>query len=207
MELLGVTREDVIKSWITSTPDEDLVNKMETLIQNEKNSPAVFGLSEITKIESGMIWYEEDTFSFSVIKGKRIKAVVELIDTYDNFIYGDLTASTIYDIQERRLSCYKARKRIANLFSICKEGESIVMMTTDELKKNASCYDKIEDTLIKIGKKPRKGYQMPYISPDELYMYTVSFDKENRGSNGNLHRERESDCRPVLRVHVERSSF
>lgn len=135
MELLGVTREDVIKSWITSTPDEDLVNKMETLIQNEKNSPAVFGLSEITKIEPGMIWYEDDTFSFSVIKGKRIKAVVELIDTYDNFIYGDLTASTIYDIQERRLSCYKARKRIANLFSICKEGESIVMMTTDELKK------------------------------------------------------------------------
>ena len=48
---------------------------------------------------------------------------------------------------------------------------------------------------------------MPYISPDELYMYPVSFDKENRGSNGNLHCERESDCRPVLRVHVERSSF
>ncbi|MBE6445326.1 MAG: hypothetical protein E7019_04665 [Alphaproteobacteria bacterium] len=209
MELLGVTREDVIKSWITSTPDEDLVNKMETLIQNEKNSPAVFGLSEITKIEPGMIWYEDDTFSFSVIKGKKIKAVVELIDTYDNFIYGDLTASTIYDIQERRLSYEQARQRIENLFSICKEGEQLIIIAKNLLYKIASYYDKIEDTLIKIGKEPRKGYQLSYGMCRRNYYITsrVCFDKEKKETSRMLDYGEEGYFRPVLQVHVERSSF
>ena len=207
MELLGVTREDMMNSWLTSTPNQDLVGKMETLIQNEKNSPVIFGLSDITKIEPGMIWYEDDTFSFSVIKGKRIKAVVELINTYDNFIYGDLTASNIYDIQERCLSNNQARKRIENLSSICKEGESIVIMTTEELEKVAVCYDKIEETLLKIGKDPRKGYQLSNVKSDSNYMYPVCFDKEHRAQQGMLHCRHERGFRPVLRAHVNRASF
>ena len=185
MELLGVTQEDMINSWLTSTPNQDLVGKMETLIQNEKNSPVIFGLSDITKIEPGMIWYEDDTFSFSVIKDKRIKAVVDLVDAYENYIYGDLTASTIYDIQERYLKYHDALVRLDNLSSICKEGEKVVLLSGEKLGKIASCYDKTKETLLKLGKSPRKE---PHMSFTLCAEYTKYF-------------------RPTLRVLVKRSSF
>ena len=54
--------------------------------------------SKLSKIKLGMIWYEDDSFSFERIANKRIKAVVELIN--DGFIYGDLTVSEIININE-----------------------------------------------------------------------------------------------------------
>ncbi len=207
MELLGVTRADVIKSWITSTPDEDLVNKMETLIQNEENSPAVFGLSEFTKIEPGMIWYEDNTFSFSVIKDKRIKAVVELIDSRDSLIYGDLTASTIYDIQERRLSSDAAWRRLSNLSSICKKGEEIIKMPKDGLLEIAENYNKIKETLIKIGKKPRKGYQLAEMTDHQYMTFAVNLYEDNSGGACRGDWKEVFNFRPVLKLKVKRPSF
>ena len=57
---------------------------------------------DITQVGVGMFWYEDDTFSFDRTTDKKIKAIVELVE--NNVIYGDLTASELFDIPEKELT-------------------------------------------------------------------------------------------------------
>lgn len=200
IELLGVTREDVINSWLKSSPNHELVSKMENLMQYEKDRPNIFALSDIVKIEPGMIWYEDDTFSFSIIEGKRIKAVVEYVSTRDNEIYGDLTASTIYDIQERLLSYDDAIHRRYRLSSICKGNEELVDYDQWVLRSVALNYAKIEETLRKISRRPRSFYQW---AGHQKVSFGVTYSE--RVKDAELGEE--NYYRPVLRAYVNRISF
>lgn len=49
-----------------------------------------FSQKNISKIKSGMFWYNDDTFSVELLNNKTVKAVVELVDTDLGIVYGDI---------------------------------------------------------------------------------------------------------------------
>ena len=63
---------------------------------------------------------------------KRIKAIIELIEGY--VVYGELTASRLLDIKERKLSWNDARKYIKNFSYPCRSNEKIVWYTGKQLQ-------------------------------------------------------------------------
>ena len=73
IKCLDIPREEVIKHLqLTSMTN---VSAIEVL--SKTNNP---------NIKPGMFWYEDDTFSFYRITGKKIKAIVELVE--NDVIYG-----------------------------------------------------------------------------------------------------------------------
>ena len=84
---LGLSHQDLINAWDLSDSQID-----------------------ISQVKVGMIWYEDDTFSFEKITGKKIKAIVELV--HRGVIYGDLTASDILDVKEQQLTWYNAQNYV-----------------------------------------------------------------------------------------------
>ena len=82
---LGLTRDEVV-DYLTKSP----LGK-----EAEKSCSKI----SIKQVKAGMFWYEDDTFSFGKIADKKLKAVVELV--YNGVIYGDLTASELFDIPEK----------------------------------------------------------------------------------------------------------
>ena len=113
-------------------------------------------IQKLSEIEVGMIWYEDDTFSFELIKDKKIKAVVELIRS--GIIYGDLTASELQDIQEQELNWGETKRYFENFSYPCKENEKIVWYSDDQLVKVYKTYDAVRKTFKKIGKQFRESW-------------------------------------------------
>lgn len=54
------------------------------------NNIIKFSQKNISKIKSGMFWYNDDTFSVELLDSKTVKAVVELVDTDLGIVYGDI---------------------------------------------------------------------------------------------------------------------
>ena len=71
---------------------------------------------DITKVKSGMFWHEGNLFSFERLPDKKIKAVVELVE--DGIIYGDLTASELFDIPEKNNTFHKGFFNIKNEYGL-----------------------------------------------------------------------------------------
>ena len=55
-----------------------------------ENNIIKFSQKNISKIKSGMFWYNDDTFSVELLNNKTVKAVVELVDTDLGIVYGDI---------------------------------------------------------------------------------------------------------------------
>lgn len=65
-----------------------------------------FSQENIPKIKAGMFWYDNDTFSADLLDGKKVKAVVELVDPILGVVYGDIL------IPDKKMKWAKAEKYI-----------------------------------------------------------------------------------------------
>ena len=103
-----------------------------------------------------MFWYEDNTFSRERVLGKKIKAIVELVQ--DGIIYGDLTASEIIDVTEQELDWFEAKALIEDFSYPCQANEEIVLYRKGQLEKVYSTYEPVKEAFAKVGKSCRKGY-------------------------------------------------
>ena len=155
--------------------------------------------SKLSKIKLGMIWYEDDSFSFERIANKRIKAVVELIN--DGFIYGDLTVSEIININENQLNWNDILHSIGFLSRDFKKIQSITWPDIDELSEVYNRYDVVRKTFDMLGKSSRKGiYWTKSLSSGELETgFLLDF------ASGKIREEYIEKCydfRPVLKLKI-----
>lgn len=114
--------------------------------------------AEKKRVKPGCYWYEDDTFSKSRIPDKKVKAIVELIE--GDCIYGDLTASELFPIDEQRLSYNDAKKFFEEFYYPCKDNEKIVWYDIYQLGKIKEHYSmKIERVVMGMSKSPRRRGQ------------------------------------------------
>ena len=156
--------------------------------------------SNLSKIQVGMIWYVGNTCSFERISGKKVKAVIELIE--GSKIYGDLTASELQDIQEKELSWYDVKKYINNFSYPCKANEKVVWYDVEQLKKICNTYDYVRKTFEILRKKGRDSSY--WTSSNEDFFgetaWTVSWNIKNRIF---YDKSELMYFRPVLRVKLQ----
>lgn len=150
-------------------------------------------------VKEGMIWYHDDTFSFELIVGKQVKAVVELVE--DGYVYGDLTAGDVFipETGTYRILCpynkdvlcrYSKRKNekktIVSVNDVikrccykCKGKEKYVCYSFAQLKAVRDHYDAIANALTKLSKKTRRDVGIGYWTSDGNagYMRIVPFKK------------------------------
>ena len=114
--------------------------------------------AEKKRVKSGCYWYEDDTFSKSRIPDKKLKAIVELVE--GDYIYGDLTASEIYPIDEQELSYDDAKKFFENFSYPCKENEEIVWYDIHQLfRVQKNYYKDVYHVFVDMSKSPRRSGQ------------------------------------------------
>ena len=70
------------------------------------NNIIKFSQKNIPKIQAGMFWYDDNTFSADLLADKKVKAVVELVDAGLGVVYGDLL------IPDKKMKWAKAEKYI-----------------------------------------------------------------------------------------------
>ena len=111
---------------------------------------------DISEVRVGMIWYEDDTFSFKKRDGKKIKAIVELIDS--DTIYGDISVSEIISVSELNLNWKGTKRYLENFYYPCKPHEEIVWYDIDQFKKIYQQYYFVKKTFKMLGKEYRRGF-------------------------------------------------
>lgn len=141
IKCLDIPHEEVIKHWQTASMT---------------NAPAneVFTKTDYPNIKPGMFWYEDDTFSFDRITNKKIKAIVELVE--NGIIYGDLTASELFDILEMHLTWFKAKQFFDKFYYPCGENEKIVWYNINQLQSVYKNYNAVKETFSKLDKMYRR---------------------------------------------------
>ena len=154
---------------------------------------------DITQVKVGMIWYEENAFSFDRLPDKKIKAVVELVK--DGVIYGDLTASELIEVKEECLSWSRAKSYICNLRYPCKRDEKIVNYDLSLAYYASAEYAAVENSFKLIGKEARRGMYWTADCRDEYYGYTVGFCFAN--IQAVAYKRSDFRVRPVLALKVE----
>ena len=139
--ITNASEEDIAKSSFKSQEEALEFLRKEFHWSDEEVSSGCISLtkSNLSKIQVGMLWYEDDTFSIERVTDKKIKAVVELIE--DGIVYGDLTASELFEIQEQELGWYEAEKYFKNFSYPCKENEKIVWYFVEQLEEVYGSYD------------------------------------------------------------------
>ena len=152
---LGLSRDETV-DYLTKLEQLKDVKKCKSRINNMqvkdvKKSQCII---DITSVQIGMIWYEDDTFSFDRLPNKKIKAVVELIE--NNIIYGDLTASELLTINEQRLTWDKAKMYIKKFSYPRQKNEDIVWYNIEQFKNIRDNYECVKKTFDKLYKEYRK---------------------------------------------------
>ncbi len=148
---LGLTHQDLIDAWDLTDSEIDY-----------------------THVKVGMLWFEDDTFSFERVPNKKIKAIVELID--QGFIYGDLTASEILDIEEKKLDWYEALNYITHLSYRCRSMEYITWHDDCRISKIYLNYKMVQDAFNLIGKPYRQERQWSYSKMNSYVGITKNFN-------------------------------
>jgi len=110
---------------------------------------------DISLVEPGMFWYEDNTFSYERLTSKKIKAVVELVE--NGVIYGDLTASELLDIKEQKLPWDEAKRFIEEFSYPCQSNEKIVCNGIEYLEKVYSTYELVKQAFCEVGKPFRES--------------------------------------------------
>ncbi len=203
------TREKIAKlndvlAYLGLSPEEAI--ELLELLQKE-NAP------NTPKIKPGMFWFEDDTFSYEKIEGKKIKAIVELVRY--GYIYGDLTASELFDIEEKYLNWYEAKDYLANFSYPCKNGEKIVSYDLYQIQDLAIanccvetdtscfCYPYVRDAFEKINKKYRHGKNWCFHDCERDWMTAIEFTDD---INIISYSKKKDPCfvRPVLAFYLPR---
>ena len=111
--------------------------------------------AEKKRVKPGCYWYEDDTFSKSRIPDKKVKALVELVE--DGYIYGDLTVSELFPIDEQQLSYDGAKKFFEEFSYPCKWNEKIVWYDIRQLcRVQENYYKDIYHVFVEMSKSPRR---------------------------------------------------
>ena len=130
---------------------------------------------DISLIKSGMFWLEDETFSFELTGGKRVKAIVELVE--NGVVYGDLTASELLDIKEQKLPWNEAKKFFENFSYQCKENEKIVWYTDEQLRNVCDNYGQVKKAFAKLSKHCRHDWNWTSVKQNQERAYSVQFDR------------------------------
>lgn len=173
---LGLTHQDLIDAW--DLTDSELDN---------------------TQVKVGMLWFEDDTFSFERVPNKKIKAIVELIDR--DIIYGDLTVSEIMNIEEKKLDWYNAHNYIMQLPYRCRSREWITWHDDYRIGKIYLNYKRVQDTFNLIGKPYRQGRQWCCSKMNSYVGITKNFDTGRRHTNYGLRTP--AFVRPILARRIK----
>lgn len=158
---------------------------------------------DISQVEVGMYWYSDNTFSFNRLHDKKIKAIVELVE--NRKIYGDLTASELYNIEEKAVNWFEGRDHIKRFSYPCNKDEKIVSYDCYQIQKIGrfrEC-DKVKKAFEQIGKKARCGNYVHYGYNPEDKVFGITFVSD--GNNLDLYANKTDICfiRPVLCLNVE----
>lgn len=183
---LGLTRDEVIEYFSKLPP-----------IREPKKSQSKIN---ITQVKVGMIWYEDDTFSFVRLPNKKIKAIVELVDYVTSTICGDLTASELFKIDEQLLSWDDAKKYIEKFSYPCEKNEKIVWYGGGALRDVYDKYFSVEETFKAIGRKCRTLVYWTGTETTGDYAWCIDF---HTGRSSWKRRELYRFIRPVLKLTVE----
>ena len=136
---------------------------------------------DITQVGVGMFWYEDDTFSFDRTTDKKIKAIVELVE--NNVIYGDLTASELFDIPEKELTWYGAKRFYKEFSYSRRKNENIVWYDIDQLKSVYGNYNAIKKAFKKLHKPFREKMYWSSTERGSMYARYLSFSSGRRKDN------------------------
>ena len=185
IKCLDIPREEVIKHLqLTSMTN---VSAIEVL--SKTNNP---------NIKPGMFWHEGNLFSFERLPDKKIKAVVELVE--DGVIYGDLTASELFDIPEKNLTWDEAVELFLGFSYPCEENEKIVWYNIQQLQKVYDNYNVVKKTFEKLHKSFREGKYWSFTESPGLSAWILYF---NFGFKYPYFKFYENYFRPVLALKVE----
>lgn len=153
---------------------------------------------KLNQVQVGMIWYEDDTFSFDKLPNKKIKAIIE--DIKDGVIYGDLTASDIHVNYEQFVDWDGAKKYIENFSYPCKQNEEIVWYNIQQLREIKKHYSQVRESFKLIGKRYRQfSYWASEIWPS-FYADTINFIS---GFVKSLRKSQRAFIRPVLSLKIK----
>ncbi len=154
---------------------------------------------DITQVGVGMIWYEDDTFSFDKLVDKKIKAVVELVK--DGVIYGDLTASELVDVKEERLNWAAAQRYIQDLSYPCKDNEKVINYDFSPAYYASLQSLTLVSTFRLIGKRWRHGMYWTSREYEKYWAFAIGFGFANIQSRED--KGKVLLVRPVLALKVE----
>ncbi len=157
----------------------------------------------VSEIRPGMIWYEDDTFFYSLISGKKIKAIVELVE--EGVVYGDLTVSELFDIPEIYINLGRAKNYIKDFSYPCKKGEEICFYNIRQLQQVQKKYNAVKRAFQYLGKECRQGQYwsctVPYAHGMTAWTaWTVDFRTGCKVQTGTFF---PCAIRPVLALKVE----
>ena len=166
---LGLTRDEEV-DYFAQSP----------LVKDDKKS--CFKIS-IERVKAGMFWYEDDTFSFERIADKKIKAIVELVR--NGIIYGDLTASELFDISEKYMDWFKAQRFFKEFSYPCKENEKIVWCDKSMFDEIYDAYSPVKKAFEELHKPYRSGEYWSATGYTDYFAWYLNFNDGYR-RNPNL---------------------
>ena len=160
IKCLDIPREEVIKHLqLTSMTN---VSAIEVL--SKTNNP---------NIKPGMFWHEGNLFSFERLPDKKIKAVVELVE--NGVIYGDLTASELFDARESSMPWMFVNEYIENYNYPCQKNEKIIWYNMRQLIDIGINYYRVKNAFIKLGKSWRKSWYWTSTELSGAQAWVVAF--------------------------------
>ena len=177
---------------------------MKTKEQTNASAIEVFCKNDYFNIKSGMLWYADDTFSFERIAGKKIKAIVELVES--GFIYGDLTVSELFDIPERHMTWFNAKQFFDKFSYTCQKNEYIVWYNIDQLQRVYKKYNAVKEAFSKFDKMYRRlecwssTEHKSSVKASDTFALDINF---NTGSRLVDHQYNCFYVRPVLALEVK----
>jgi len=180
---LGLTRDEVV----------DYLTKSSLGKEAKKSCSKI----SIKQVKAGMFWYEDDTFSFGKIADKKLKAVVELVR--NGIIYGDLTASELFDIPEKCMNWFEARRFFKEFSYPCKENEEIVWYDNSMFDEIYDAYSPVEKAFEELHKPYRSGNywsSTEYGNDYAWYLYFID------GHRWILDKYRHNYVRPTIALEV-----
>lgn len=130
---------------------------------------------DITKVKVGMIWYEDNTFSFNILSDKKRKAIVELIE--DEFIYGYIIDYKPDNIDTVELFLRMRTSSLRDFVYSCEENEKLVYYNAYQQKKARNNYADVKKTFERLKDKSKK-YCLSITTASNLYMQRLYFIEE-----------------------------
>ena len=148
---------------------------------SEKMSSSVSKI-DIKKVKPGNYWYEDDTFSDEKIKGKKVKAIVELVEK--GVIYGNLTMSQLCKVERVVLrNWYELKEWIENFKYPFKPNEYLAWYTREQLLEVWQNKALVQKRIKPDGR--HQNFEFTSTEVNSYCAYMLYFGKEDSFTKGN----------------------